>query len=870
MNNMHWLRRLPFLFLLLLATSAAFAQVPAGIDPGQLTVLQDLSDEDRQELLDTLIENAGTGAQSPLSTPELLRRDDATDEDEPEGIQVFDSQGRPYLDEVGMPIFLTQEMFEEMQTQTIEELLENAGDFFEQDIRLERFGYNLFEGVPTTFAPATDIPVPNEYRLGPGDTIDVQLFGKENRQYSLVVSRDGTVNFPSIGPVNVMGQNFQSLKQDILDLVAEQLIGTSASVTMGSLRSINVLVVGDASRPGSYTVSGLSTITNALLASGGVADVGSLRNIQLKRAGKVVTTLDLYKLLLEGDSGNDLRLESGDVIFVPPVGETVGVGGFVKRPAIYELKGERTIAEVVALAGGLRSDAFAQGARVERFDEEKDRSFFNVDLTSTAGLQKGVVDGDTLLVPPVFREFRGGVRVSGNVRRPGVYQWEPGIRLTDLLGDLKNLQPQTDLNYLLIRRVARADGRIEVLSADLARAVANPASQENVLLEPRDEISVFRLGREDPEGPRAELDRKVVVSALLEELRRQANAEIPFEQVTIAGEIGVPGNYPREAGMTVSDLLRAGGGFAQSAFPLFGELTRFSVIDNSYRAADLRDIDLQAALRGDPTADLVLEPGDFLTVRRLENWENRRTVTIGGEVRFPGTYTIRDRETLSSVIARAGGLTKDAFPEGSIFTREQLRIREQEQIDTLRERLQSDLASLGLQAAGALEGPSVLDAQSAGSGLLATLNATEAAGRLVIDLPALLADPGNLAYDVLLEADDQLLVPRTSQSVTVIGEVQFPTSHLFEKGLDRKGYIDRSGGMTPNASKRGIYVVKANGRVLADNSRFFRKSSRIEAGDTIVVPLDTQRGFRLQAWSSVTTILYNTAIAIAAINGLSN
>ncbi len=152
MNNMHWLRRLPFLFLLLLATSAAFAQVPAGIDPGQLTVLQDLSDEDRQELLDTLIENAGTGAQSPLSTPELLRRDDATDEDEPEGIQVFDSQGRPYLDEVGMPIFLTQEMFEEMQTQTIEELLENAGDFFEQDIRLERFGYNLFEGVPTTFA----------------------------------------------------------------------------------------------------------------------------------------------------------------------------------------------------------------------------------------------------------------------------------------------------------------------------------------------------------------------------------------------------------------------------------------------------------------------------------------------------------------------------------------------------------------------------------------------------------------------------------------------------------------------------------------------------------------------------------------------
>ena len=217
---------------------------------------------------------------------------------------------------------------------------------------LEPFGYELFEGVPTTFAPATDIPVPPEYRLGPGDTIEVQLFGKQNRQYSLVVSRDGTINFPSIGPVNVMGETFQELKQQILDRVSSQLIGTSAAINMGALRSIRVLVVGDSRRPGSYTVSGLSTITNALFVSGGVTEVGSLRNVQLKRNGRVIKTLDLYDLLLRGDNRNDVRLESGDVIFVPTVGPTVSVGGFVKRPAIYELKNEKTMGEVINLAGG--------------------------------------------------------------------------------------------------------------------------------------------------------------------------------------------------------------------------------------------------------------------------------------------------------------------------------------------------------------------------------------------------------------------------------------------------------------------------------------------------------------------------------------
>jgi len=320
--------------------------------------------------------------------------------------------------------------------------------------------------------------------------------------------------------------------------------------------------------------------------------------------------------------------------------------------------------------------------------------------------------------------------------------------------------------------------------------------------------------------------------------------------------------------MRVSDLIRAGAGFTESAFPLEAELTRYEVIDNSIRSSRVIPLNLNAALAGNPEADVLLLPSDFLTVRRIQNWDNELTVFVEGEVRYPGRYTVRPGDTLSSVLDRAGGLTSQAFPEGGIFLRKDLKEREQQQIDALRERLRGDVASLSLQAAGSLEGASVLDARSAGSSLLATLNSTEATGRLVIDLPALLAKPGDLKYDVLLKDGDRLLVPRTTQAVTVIGEVQFPTSHLFVDGLDRDGYIERSGGLTPNGAKKRIYLVRANGAVLANSSKWFRKGNNVEVGDTIVVPLDTQRGFRLQAWANITTIVYNAAIAVAAINGL--
>ncbi len=277
---------------------------------------------------------------------------------------------------------------------------------------LKPFGYDLFTRVPTTFAPATDIPVPAEYVVGPGDTFEVLLVGERGGRYTLTVGRDGTVDFPQLGPIAVAGLRFASAKDLLEQRVAEQMIGMRASVSMGALRSIQVFVLGEAEQPGSYTVSGLSTITNALFASGGVKPIGSLRNIQLKRNGQVVRTLDLYDLLLNGDTSGDVRLLPGDVIFIPPVGTTVAVEGEIQRPAIYEVKPGAVASEILYLSGGLTPTADPRSATLERIDERRNRTVVDVDLTTPQGRGVRLQTGDS---PPCRSKGTCTARVACSI-----------------------------------------------------------------------------------------------------------------------------------------------------------------------------------------------------------------------------------------------------------------------------------------------------------------------------------------------------------------------------------------------------------------------------------------------------------------------
>ena len=726
---------------------------------------------------------------------------------------------------------------------------------------LEPFGYEVFESTVSRFEPVTTGPVPPDYVLGPGDSIRVQLFGNVNGIYEFEVTRDGILNLPELGPVTVAGLPFSEFRADLNERVQEMLIGTQVSVTMGRLRTIQVFVLGDANRPGSYIVSSLATISSALYQSGGFSEIGSLRNIQLKRQGELIATLDLYDLLLNGDTSGDRRLQSGDVIFIPPVGSTVGVGGAVRRPAIYELRGNTSVAEVIRYAGGLLPEAFPSAARLERINASRERVVISVDADSADGAAMGVTGGDILFVPEVLADLNDSVILAGHVQRPGPYQWRAGMHLTDLIPAALDLIPGADADYVLVRREDDVTRRVHVISAKLSEAWREPGSPENVALQARDTIHVFSLA----------FGRQRVIAPILEELQLQSSFGEPFSQVQLAGRVRASGTYPLEPGMRVSDLIRAGGNLSEAAFTLDAELTRYAVIDNEYRATDVIDVNLDAILRGIASADLALSAHDHLSISTIPEWDSEWMVLLEGEVKFPGEYRVRRGESLRQVLERAGGLTDEAFPAGSIFLRESLRQREQEQIDLLARRLEADLVSLSLQTADT----SGAETLSTGRVLLEQLRATEAVGRLVIDLDALAAraPADELVDDVDLRDGDRLLVPAQSQVVTVIGEVQQSTSHLYQRGLSRDDYLEMSGGITRRADKKLIYVVRASGAVVtARRSRWFgrRGDTEMRPGDTIVAPLETDRVRPLTFWTQVTQILYQAAIAVAAVQTFNN
>jgi protein involved in polysaccharide export with SLBB domain len=698
--------------------------------------------------------------------------------------------------------------------------------------------------------------------------MNIQLYGNEPATYFLTVGRDGRINFPKLGPVMVSGMTFDQARETIEERVRQQLIGSRVSVTMGDLRSVRVFVLGEAEKPGSYTVSGLSTMTNALFVSGGVKKIGSLRNIELKRNGRLVTVLDLYDLLLHGNTSGDQQVMPGDVIFIPPIGDTVSVSGAVRRPAIYELKGEKSVEDVVALAGGLVSDADGKLAQLERIRRSTLREMINIDLATDSGRGTMVENGDKVRIPAIRPTLENSVTLSGYVYRPGSFEFHEGLRLSDIIQSFDELRPNADRHYIMIRRELPPEEKVEVVSANLEQALRVRGSPADTLLRPRDKIIVFDLSA----------SRERIVAPVIRDLELQASPDQPAQVVSIDGKVKSPGRYPLEPAMRVSDLIRAGGSLEDSAYAGEAELTRYEIVDGNARQTRLLPIDLAAVRRGDPAANFELMPYDVLVIKITPQWEQPGTIELAGEVRFPGTYPIRRGETLSSVLHRAGGFTDLAFDQGAVFIREELKKREKEQIDLLTNRLQSDLASLSLEAvassaatSNANAGSSATQGLAVGQTLITQLRDTKPVGRLVINVDRVMKGRVGGPEDVLIRDGDKLLIPKRTQEVTILGEVQSPTSHVYQAGLTRDDYIARSGGATQKADRKRIYIVRANGDVVTgERSGWFRRSQSVEIhpGDTIVVPLDTERIRALPLWQAVTTIIYNLAVALLAVRSV--
>ena len=731
---------------------------------------------------------------------------------------------------------------------------------------LKPYGYDLFVGSPTTFAPVTEIPIPNNYTLGPGDVLRLQLWGKENQQLELPVSRDGTISFPQSGPQTVAGLTFDQATQQIKKRVSEQYIGVQASVSLGELRSMRVFVLGEARNAGSYTVSSLSTITNALYVSGGIKRTGSLRKIQHKRDGKLVGELDLYDLLLAGDTSDDNRLQPGDVIFIPPVGDRVGIDGEVYRPALYELKNGTNLQELVNLAGGLTPQAYPQLVRIERNNDDFLRIIAEANLTTTKGKQAKVKPGDRIEVASISDITGQYVEVKGAATRPGKFAWVPGMRVSSAINNLDtDLVPVADQRYAALVRTDPKTDEVSVLNLRLRDAIQNPGSEQDILLEEQDRLLIFSdAGKVDGGEEGRNFTRQQLFSPVLQRLKAQAKPGAPQQTIQVTGPVRYPGEYPLPASRQVADAIYVAGGLKDSASLYTAELARFGVDDEGTGKTRIQNLNLQAVMEGQ--ASVTLKSRDRLLIKSIPEFARAKTIELNGEIRYPGQYTIRNGETLRDVIKRAGGLTDNAFPEGAVFTREKLRQLEAQRLREAEERLQGDL--VGVQLEGDDFGGENAKRTQQVQELLEEVQDSRPVGRMVINLASVVESDDY--QPIRLQDGDTLTVPTIPQAVSVFGEVQFPTSHLHSEGLTVDDYLERSGGPTRQADEERVYVVKADGSVmLPEKSRWFGgRSQQLAPGDTIIVPIDVDRLNQLELWSNVSQIVYQIALGAAAVGNL--
>uniref|UniRef100_UPI0035664CF1 SLBB domain-containing protein n=1 Tax=Marinobacter sp. TaxID=50741 RepID=UPI0035664CF1 len=431
---------------------------------------------------------------------------------------------------------------------------------------LKPFGYDLFAGSPTTFAPVTEIPIPTNYTLGPGDVLHIQLWGKENKNLELPISRDGSISFPDSGPMTLAGLSFEEARQQIRKRVSEQYIGVEASVTLGELRSMRILVLGEARNPGSYTVSSLSTITNALYVSGGIKHTGSLRKVQHKRNGQLVGSIDLYDLLLNGDSSGDSRLQPGDVVFIPPVGTRVGIDGEVYRPALYELKNETKLKELIRMAGGLTPQAYPQRINIERTNQDFLRIIAEADLTSDKGQNARIKAGDRVQIPSISDITGQFVEITGAATRPGKFAWMPGMRVSSLIRNLDaDLLPVADKQYAAIVRTNPQDDTISVLNLRLRDALRNPGGEHDIQLNERDQLLFFAgAGKGNLVAPEL-YTREELFAPVLQRLNAQAKPGAPQQTIRISGPVRYPGEYPMPASRSLEDAVFVAGGLKDSA-----------------------------------------------------------------------------------------------------------------------------------------------------------------------------------------------------------------------------------------------------------------------------------------------------------------
>lgn len=723
---------------------------------------------------------------------------------------------------------------------------------------LTQFGYDFFKNSLQLTSAIDAMPATTTYQLGPGDVLDLNVWGAVNFRYELTVSRNGEVTIPKVGPVRVWGLPFDKAQSAVKEALSRSYRNYEMSLTLGKLRSIQVYVVGEVEEPGNYPVSSLATVINALAAAGGPSRNGSLRAVRVTRGDQAVATVDLYDMLLSGDRNKDVQLQNGDTIFVPVIGPVVAVAGEVRRPAIYELNGKTTLPEILRMAGGVAASGSLARIQIERIENNSSRIALDYrlkggDLMAELGTVE-VKDRDMVKVFPVQAAVRQVVALKGNVQQSGEYQFRPGMRLSDLIPSTQALLPESYLDSVEITRMSSPDYRRELITVSLRRALEGNQG-DNLLLQEQDSVKIFS---------RWEMEEK--------------------PRVAVNGAVVNPGTYDYYPGMSVRDLVTAAGSAKRNAFLDQAELSRIVISGDKAQSTRVQ-LDLGRALAGDPAHNLPLQTDDVLIVRGVTDWQEAtdKFVTLKGEVRFPGVYSLARGEKLSSVISRAGGYTDKAYLRGAKFTRRSAQESQQKRMNEIVVSTEKDILQKQAAVAAVSSSKEELDATKAAlDSLLKSverMKGLKAEGRVVMRLSAV-DELKKGSYDLELEGGDQLEIPPRPGVVSVLGQVYNPTSFIYLAGQDVDSYLQKSGGPVNDAEEDEMYIIRADGTVFSrqqssfgiqwsDEGRHWSfgsfLSSSLEAGDTLVVPQKLERISWMREIKDITQILANVALTAGTI-----
>ncbi|HEY1804599.1 MAG TPA: SLBB domain-containing protein [Terracidiphilus sp.] len=688
--------------------------------------------------------------------------------------------------------------------------------------KLRRFGSETFLfGTGNVNELPMDLPAGPDYVLGPGDNVAVNMWGVLSSRLERPIDRQGQIALPEAGTVTVTGLTMSQAQSAIQTALGTQFQNEHVELSLGRVRTVRVYVVGDVQRPGAYDVSSLSTALNALYAAGGPTGRGSLRTLKHYRGQQLIREIDLYDLLLHGVRSDLERLLPGDTILVPPIAAQVTVAGMVRRPAIYELKDEQNLSEVLALAGGLLVSASLEEIRVERVEPHDQRTTLSVRVPdgtdgSTAAMPAfHVQDGDNVTVAPILPYNNQVVYLDGHVFKPGPHAWHEGMTVNDLLHSYKDVMPEPS-SYAEVIRLQPPDLRPETISFDLSQLLIG---NDPIALQPFDVVRVF--GRYEIDPPK----------------------------VSIHGEVERPGEYPMSEGMTVAGLVRMAGGFKRSAYRKQADLSSYVIQNDEKVLVKHSVVEISKALDGDKSADAVLEPGDVVGIRQLTGWQDiGASVTIDGEVRFPGTYGIEEDEHLSSVLERAGGLRDDAYPSGAVLERVAVRQMEENSWQEMIRRIESTMSTVTPGLSSPQDQQNLLQTmQQQQQQVLASLRDHTSTGRLVIKISPEFSQWEKTPADVVMRAGDRLTIPKRPDFVLVGGQVYNATGITYRPRKDARWYLRQAGGVTRSGEKRSIFIVRADGSVVGEQGSVLFGNSvldlRLQPGDSIVVPEKVMGGF---------------------------